>query len=469
MPADKDTDSIGKRLGLTLIYSLLSFNNWFGHKLNHKIAFWISLSAAFCLWSAKVTLFGLYLSGLALWASYKRPGRPDGIPLAPHDKIEVLLGRPIRVSTHVEDLHANNNVTVTTFKNQYVVAYRQSDSHFASKDTKIIVTTSRDLHAWEQTWTFTNGCDLRETLLFEMNGKLFLYFFSLEPIAGKFIPIHVFYTTSTDAKNWSEPVKVCKPHEVPWDIKVYGEGESRIAYKTSYMGDHYGEGDLKVLFERSRDGVTWEPCGKSGSVVYEGGVSEVAFEFTATGDLVAIGRNEDGDTTGFGTQLFHAKKDDLSAWTPLRISSSYRFDSPRIMRTTGGTVLLFARYATERYDLVPKWLPFAVQKVFNLIFYSCLSKSAAVYRILPVEDWGESGAGSVQIVRCFENTVSDTGFFSVTRELPSSDGERTKDCFVVANYSATGVSSNAPWTFGQMRPTESYVCRCRVFEPEASS
>lgn len=43
--------------------------------------------------------------------------------------------------------------------------------------------------------------------------------------------------------------------------------------------------------------------------VYSGGVCEVSFAFTPKGDLVAIGRNEDGDHTGFGSQLFFAPKE----------------------------------------------------------------------------------------------------------------------------------------------------------------
>merc|ERR1712187_841749 len=105
-------------------------------------------------------------------------------------------------------------------------------------------------------------------------------------------------------------------------------------------------GDVLVLFEQSKDGWKWEPvppCTKESSAVYRGGICEVSFEFTKAGDLVAIGRNEDGDATGFGSQLFYAKKESLGSWTALKVSVPWRFDSPRLARMEeDGEVLLFA-------------------------------------------------------------------------------------------------------------------------------
>jgi hypothetical protein len=46
------------------------------------------------------------------------------------------------------------------------------------------------------------------------------------------------------------------------------------------------ESRTQVVFEKSRDGVAWEPVGEQLGV-YTGGVCEVTFTFTAGGDLVA--------------------------------------------------------------------------------------------------------------------------------------------------------------------------------------
>eukprot|EP00929_Paragymnodinium_shiwhaense_P075723 TRINITY_DN38753_c0_g1_i1.p1 TRINITY_DN38753_c0_g1~~TRINITY_DN38753_c0_g1_i1.p1 ORF type:complete len:534 (+),score=80.92 TRINITY_DN38753_c0_g1_i1:163-1602(+) len=442
--------------------SLLSHLHWLGMQIFSKSlyreCFWALFAICFFFVSWTSALVCVVAGILATLASYKKPARPAGIPLAPQS-LDVLLGRPIQVSRDVPSLHSNNNVSVTTFKGAYVLAYRQSDVHFPSGKTQVVVAHSKDLCSWSVEWTYANGCDLREVLLFEMAGKLMLYFFSLKPANSQFKPLHVFYTTSDDGISWAEPKKVCYEGEVPWEIKVYGSGADTIAYKSSYLGDHYGTKDVLVLFEQSKDGINWKPvppCTDS-SGVYKGGICEVSFEFTKSGDLVAIGRNEDGDSTGFGTQLFYAKKGSLGKWTHLKVSLPWRFDSPRLALGGCGEVLLFARYAPNRYQLAPEWLPFMRQKVVNLVACSLTPKGAAIYRLAPSEEWGDAGEGAVQLIKHFENAMSDTGFFSVTRELGSDP-----DSWVVANYTSTSCHSHAPWIYGQMTPSHVYVFRCRA-------
>lgn len=426
----------------------------------YKEAFWgvVGLCALFSgLLSSLIVLLGGVLATLA---SYRRPPRPAGIPLAPVN-LDVLLGRPNQLSAEVPGLHSNNNVTIAHFRGKYVAAYRQSDVHFPSGKTQLVVAHSTDLSSWSVEWIFKNGCDLREMLLFELGGNLMLYFFSLKPAHGQFKPLHVFYTKSQDGLSWADPKEVCYEGEVPWEIKVFGVGADCVAYKSSYLGDHYGSKDVLVLFEQSKDGLKWEPvppCSES-SCVYRGGVCEVSFEFTKSGDLVALGRNEDGDTTGFGTQLFHARKGSLGDWTALKVSLPWRFDSPRLSSTQQGEILLFARYAPNKYQLAPTWLPFLYQKTVNLALCSLLPKSAAIYRLAPMEDWGDDGTNAVQLVRCFETSVGDTGFFSVIRERGCD-----ADSWVVANYTSTLCHSHAPWIYGQMMQSHVFVFRCRSID-----
>lgn len=471
-----------KIAGGHLIPTLLSLVTNVLSKLNYRWAFCTVFVVVASPW--ELTLSGLLraqLRGLmvlvstfcATVASYERGASP--FPQCSKAGLDVLMGRTVKISTEVADLHANNNVTIALFKGQYVAAYRRSDVHFPSEHTRLIVTTScKDLSTWEQTWEYRTGNDLREMLLFEMNSQLLLYFFSLVPEGKIFKPLNVYCTKSTDARAWATPVEACKKSEVPWDIKVRQEASGvQMAYKASYLGDHYGTEDVCVLFERSKDGLRWEPVGESGSVVYRGGVCEVAFEFTNSGDLVALGRNEDGDASGFGTQLFFARADDLGSWTALSVSLPWRFDSPRMLRTDGGggELLLFSRYAPERYQLAPSWLPFNAQKTLNLILYSLSSKSAGVFRIKPPQEWatgdatqsagsgGENPEGRhmpVELVRLFEQAFGDTGFFSVARDISGEPDE-----WVVANYSSH-CHSHAPWIYGQFNPTHIYACRCKV-------
>jgi hypothetical protein len=450
-----------------LIPFLLWLNKDVAPNLNYHACFWM-----LCVFSGLFILcFSIYsapllviLAGLfTTMASYHRTGRPEGIPLA-EKGLDVFLGRSIQASSDNPDLHANNNVSITSLNGKYIIAYRQSEYHVPSGKSQIVVASSVNLHDWNVEWTYSNGSDLRETLLFVMDDKLILYFFSLVPMHNTFKPLHVFYTTSADAKAWTTPMTVCRRGEVPWEIKVHGDK----VYKASYLGDHYGTEEVLTLFEESVDGIKWTPVGNSKtSTVYRGGICEVSFEFTHSGDLVAIGRNEDGDATGFGTQLFYARKESLGEWIALKYSIPYRFDSPRMAATASGEILLFARYAPLRYQLASRRFPFATQKLINLVSYSILgAKSAAIFRIAPSAEWGSDGAGAVQLIRQFESTFGDCGFFSFTKELGPhrrvTNEVQEEDCWIVANYSSTTCHSHAPWFYGQMRPTHVFVCRCRA-------
>jgi len=431
----------------------------------YDAVFWSLVLMCLVLPLQTVALSLLAGGALRVLSSFHRRPRPQGIPLA-RANLDVLLGRPSKVSEDVPGLHCNNNVTIACLRGTYILAYRQSDIHFSSARTRILVAHSKDLVTWEIRWQYANGCDLREVLLFQMHDRLFLYFFSLEPTHQDWTPLDVFYTRSKDGIVWDEPEKVGHKAEVPWEIKVYGEGVGAVAYKSSYIGDHYGTtGDVQVLFEMSDDALYWRPvppaAKESPSPVYTGGVSEVSFEFTASGDMVAVGRNEDGDSSGFGTQLFFAKAESLGVWTALRVSVPWRFDSPRMVRTSFDELLLFARYAPHKFDRASDRFNFVVRKAWNLIVYALMPKSAAVYRVSPPSEWSDTGEGAIQLIRQFDGSVGDTGFFSVMRAQHEAEG---LDHWVVANYSSINLHSHAPWFLGQMMPSHIFLFKCHALE-----
>jgi hypothetical protein len=362
--------------------------------------------------------------------------------------LDVLLGRTFRASKLDAKFLANNNVSLAMVGKRMVIAYRSAETHFASSSAKITVATSSNLEDWDDVWHYTTGDDLREVFLWEFKGRLFLYFCSLAPDSKGFAPKGMSWTSPEDLKVWTDPVATGRGTEITWDVKVH----SGVAYKVGYVGNHYSDNcKLSVVFECSHDGENWKPVGKD-AVVYVGGISEVSFVFTAEGNLVAIGRNEDGDHTGFGSQLFFAPKNDLGSWKPLQVSLPHRFDSPRMI-VMSGEVLLFARYAADMYTYVPEWMPFIVQKIGNIIAYSSRPKSSAVYHISIPDSEGTWHNEPVRLVRCFEDSFGDTGFFSIAKMCDSSND------WVVANYSSP-VHSHATWFFGQVTATNVYVCRC---------
>jgi len=420
-------------------------------RCNHLQLFWGIIAITAVFYSYVAALIASVAALFAWLASMARP--PSPLPRY-KGQLDVYLGRSHRASTLTPDMTSNNNVSIASFRSQMVVAYRKAETHFASPSARIIVATSTNLQDWETVWEYTTGKDdLREVLLWEFKGKLFLYFACLAPQKKGFAPRGMHWTVTSDLQSWADPVAMGRAAEITWDIKVHEDQ----AYKVGYIGNHYAaDAELTVVFEKSRDGVNWQPVGKD-LAVYVGGISEVSFAFTACGDLVAIGRNEDGDRTGFGSQMFFARKDDLGTWVSLKDSLPYRFDSPRLVSMEGQFVL-FARYAPHAYNAMPKWFPFGLQRFLNLIIYSARPKSAAVYWLDLPDNEGSWPVHPVQLVRCFEDACSDTGFFSVAKCPDSAAGSASE--WAVANYSSSGAHSHAPWVYGQLLGSDVYVCRC---------
>eukprot|EP00929_Paragymnodinium_shiwhaense_P081418 TRINITY_DN42589_c1_g2_i1.p1 TRINITY_DN42589_c1_g2~~TRINITY_DN42589_c1_g2_i1.p1 ORF type:complete len:156 (+),score=17.56 TRINITY_DN42589_c1_g2_i1:288-755(+) len=145
----------------------------------------------------------------------------------------------------------------------------------------------------------------------------------------------------------------------------------------------------------------------------------------------------------------------------------FRFDAPRMIATSRGEMLLFARYARDPYQFMPTSLPLALQRAINLIRYSLQHQGAAVYRLEPphieLKGWPAANSGRredcpLQLLRCFENAFGDTGFFSLASDLTTAGA----DNWIVCNYASTLCHSHAPWLYAQFNPTDVFVSRCRV-------
>lgn len=442
-------------------------------RLDHRKV-WIGMQLLFAWWYGGFAVCWVLATHFiyTIW-SFQLPAS------CPHDmastSLDVLIGRSWKVSEQDPVLHSNNNISITLFNGRYLAAFRNASRHWPSADASLVVASAdHPAGPWTVEWQYKTGEDLREMLLFELKGTLFLFYCSISSqFLGTFNVEGTRCFTSKDGKSWQTPPGnknklASREGELIWDVKVTqnAAGES-VAYKTSYIGGHYQStgNSMSVLFEQSDDGFHWLPCGSSkDGVVYVGGISEVAFEFTKRGDLVAIGRNEDGDSTGFGSQLFFAPASDLGAWRPLKVSLPWRFDSPRMTRVeASGDILLFARYTYHRFDCAPGWLPLKLRQHLNIFMYSVQPKTAAIYQIMDPAEWAGSETpwttcSPLKLVRFFEHghASSDTGFFSLVPH-PSIG-----DSWFVANYTATATYSHAWWVYGQLTPSDVYVAEVRA-------
>ena len=92
-------------------------------------------------------------------------------------------------------------------------------------------------------------------------------------------------------------------------------------------------GGIDQHFNHSSDGVNWEPINPENEVPYRGGISEIGWAFDLDGNIWGVGRNEDGDDSGWGSRIFSAPADDLSNWIWTEEKSDPEiYESPRMFR-----------------------------------------------------------------------------------------------------------------------------------------
>jgi hypothetical protein len=322
---------------------------------------------------------------------------------------------------------ANNNVDIIFHGGRLFLAWRSAPSHFASALAELwVISSEDDGFNWDFETRIALGTDVREPRFLSIGGELQLIFFEAGTDPLQFEPRALRRCFRPGAFRWTEPEVWRLTGEdrpvVPWDVKVRGN----TAWLTGYAGPHYGGGEdaLDVLFYRSHDGRDWQPVGAQGAV-YRGGVSEVAFEFASDGSLHAVGRNEDGDESGFGSQVFWSGADLIGEWNRLSKSDPERYDSPEVF-AHGADLYLAARRDVDG--------PFGPEG--DMVGYSLRQKRSALFRL-------NTRDHSIEHLQDIPG-VGDTAFCSVRRV--------GRDRFLLANYTSPLDAPDISWLEGQTSP-----------------
>ena len=349
----------------------------------------------------------------------------------------------------IECLASNNNVGIEIFEGRLFVAWRSSETHFASANSKMFVISSPDMgKTWEYETTIALGSDAREPNFLKFNNKLFLYCFKAGTNPVAFEPIDMMVTERLAKGSWTTPEPNGETQTVPWQLKVH----NGLAYMTCYRGSHYStssSSSVDVFFKYSTDGRTWQNVNNK-EYVYRGGVSEVGYEWDKDGNLWAVTRNEDGDDSGFGSHLTFAPASDLSAWQFPAKSSPYRYDSPKMFKHGNDIYLVARRNVDGPYDKGMDWLPISARRVEYLATYSATVKRTALYKINTENksvDWLFDLPGT-----------GDNAFPSVVQT-----GEHS---FVIANYTSPLSHTDWNWIQGQVSSEGTQIYLIDInFEP----
>lgn len=108
--------------------------------------------------------------------------------------------------------------------------------------------------------------------------------------------------------NWTKQEPWAQYGEIAWQYNV----ENGTAYVGSYSGFKYnlfGLGNASVRLNKSSDGVHWESVDNEHPISYTGGVSEVGWAYDLQGHFWGVLRNEDGDSSGWGSRVAHGYPD----------------------------------------------------------------------------------------------------------------------------------------------------------------
>ena len=352
----------------------------------------------------------------------------------------------IEFSTEINALKSNNNVALEFFENRIFIAFRSSSSHFAGSSTKMIVLSSNDGEIWEKEDVIEINTDIREPLFGKINNNLMFYYFKAGISSMDFEPTYVYMKERMKLGKWSIEQQVSYVRSrVFWSMK----NRNNKIYVSSYEGEHYkifGKSDITVRLLESIDGINFNEISKISQ--YNGGVSEVAFEFDENGNFWAISRNEDGDKSGFGYHLIFANNKDISKWDILNHSKKI-YMSPRMFRH-GKDIYLIARRNKGwlAFGFMPTIFPLSIQRIFNWLKYTTSAKTTSLYKI---------NKESKAIEYIFDLPGSGDTAFPAIRRLDANS-------FLIANYTSDMKKQNRWWFWGQIKPTHIYITKL-TFKP----
>ena len=230
------------------------------------------------------------------------------------------------------------------------MGFRTAPTHFAGAETQMYI-VSTDIQSFPDDWVVETAIyrerDLREPFLLVQNGALHFYFFELGTNPISFDPNFPLRMSRMGFANWSSPQEWGHKGECNWQFNT----NENLSFALSFSGTEgvTSFGNVKLFLNQSSDGIIWEPVNAEKTVLYDnGGISEVrllmlfntflmAFEITPFnpnstiftqvlyyhkvgwafdlfGDIWGVGRNEDGDSSGWGSRTFRTFDGKLSDW-----------------------------------------------------------------------------------------------------------------------------------------------------------
>ncbi len=385
----------------------------------------------------------LMLAFAGLWACSDEPGH-EPTPLAAAElggsrRIVPSVGLPAEVTLQA----SNNNLDVIRHEDRVWLALRTSKSHFAGSSTLLYVVSSTDEKNWRYEWQTSMGTDLREPRFFAWKGRLWLYYAVLGKNRLDFEPQGTMATERLADGSWTTPQAVLEPGFIPWRMRLIDGVPVMIGYTG---GDEvYGGSDtpaIAIKLLTTDDGWTWKALVPGKPTTHIGGGSESDFAIRPDGSLVAVVRNEAGDSGGFGSKICTASAGKWADWTCSH--DPRRYDSPLVVQVGDSTWLFGRRNVSDdgHFDLGEEGVHSDLYKKYQLAYWT-KPKRCALWKV-------DAVARKVDFVLDLPSK-GDTCFVSAI-DLPTRPGDAAT--LAVYNYTSPPDGPDLTWFEGQTGSTE---------------
>ena len=345
-------------------------------------------------------------------------------------------GLPAEVTTQM----SNNNLDAIFFDQRLWLAFRTASHHHPRADAEIYVLSTDDLLTWRFEHHMHTGEDLREPQLAIVDGALLVYYSAVEPTRTNFRPIGVRVSRRDPVTgDWSREGNTMTDGLLVWRINPQPDGSLT---STGYggLGGVFNTGEVAIWWQRSTDGLLWEPVVGDDPAVFQDGCSESDIVHLDDGSIIAVARNDFGDADGhYGTKICRAPAEDLGAWTCS--DDPRKFDSPRLFRHGDRIYLVGRRNLTAdgAYDIGGILPDGAARLAYYMAVYWNRPKRCALWEVDPETLVVEH--------RLDLPSKGDTCFPEV---LPIGD-----DQVMIWNYtSPLGGDDEPTWRQGQNAPTQ---------------
>jgi hypothetical protein len=251
---------------------------------------------------------------------------------------------------------ANNNLDWTRHGDRVFLAFRTAPRHWASDEARMVVLSApagAELDgeaSWTREATFDlEERDLRESRFLSIGGRLLFYFFEADSQPGVFSPNSIRVSEREGPGRWTESRPIFEPGHVVWRTKWRRGAGWMSVYDGRELYEERGRA-RSVRLLRSADGIDWISVSGEESPVPQAGGGECAFEFDASGNLVALVRVERR-----GALVCTAPADRLESWACS--PTPFRHDSPLLLRHGDRFFAIARRSLGGPVERMPGWLP----------------------------------------------------------------------------------------------------------------